>query len=88
MVACIIVSFLFHALVTTSSKCILPGRDVFFSLIAFPSFSRSSLLVPPSNVVHLFLSLSVTFPNHLSKEEKTSGNRIRRHTTLNLDPLF
>lgn len=53
--ACIIVSFLFHALVTTGSKCILPGRDVFFHSLLF-SLSRKVLASLPCSLSLLRLS--------------------------------
>lgn len=76
--ACIIVSFLFHALVTTGSKCILPGRDVFF-ILCFSLFLAKSLLLCrapcPSFACRPSFSSSVGHvSNHPTKEEKTSGN--------------
>lgn len=76
--ACIIVSFLFHALVTTGSKCILPGRDIFF-ILCFSLFLAKSLLLCrapcPSFACRPSFSSSVGHvSNHPTKEEKTSGN--------------
>lgn len=78
MFACIIVSFLFHALVTTGSKCILPGRDVFFILCLSLFLAESLLLCSapcPSFACRPSFSSSVGHvSNHPTKEEKTSGN--------------